>query len=327
MSNSMVLGDFLSFDAHVPKLMNPQWWEAIFTTYINWLYTNKQGMIFGLSFAILLMTILTLIKPLMSKSSGGFYSSLSGLFMGAPLGVCVNCAAPIAYGLYTKGTRIETALSLMISSPTLNIIVVTMAFALFPFYMVVIKLVLVLIIILFIIPLLAKLFPEEVEVDEIIKNNNVCDVSDETLTYVQEKKWKSSIIWLMKEIAINTWQIALKVVPLMLLAGFLGAVVINLLPWDMIVTYTSSLGVKWTVLMIFLIALFGLFLPVPIAFDIIIVLVLMNSGLPIKYAATLLFVLGSFSIYSYMVVYKAGAKKTANALVIVLILLGFLQVF
>ena len=50
MSGSLVLEDFLSFDAHLGKLINPSWWEAILTTYINWLYTNKQGMIFGLSF-------------------------------------------------------------------------------------------------------------------------------------------------------------------------------------------------------------------------------------------------------------------------------------
>jgi hypothetical protein len=66
MSGSLVLEDLLSFDAHASKLLNPQWWEAIWTTYVNWLYTNKQGMIFGLSFAVLLMSFIALIKPLLS---------------------------------------------------------------------------------------------------------------------------------------------------------------------------------------------------------------------------------------------------------------------
>ena len=52
-----------------------------------------------------------------------------------PLGVCVNCAAPIAKGLYAGGARAETTLAAMIASPTLNIVVLTMLFGLFPFYM------------------------------------------------------------------------------------------------------------------------------------------------------------------------------------------------
>ena len=31
--------------------------------------------------------------------------------IGTPLGVCVNCAAPIARGMYTSGLRAETTLS------------------------------------------------------------------------------------------------------------------------------------------------------------------------------------------------------------------------
>ena len=159
------------------------------------------------------MSFLALIKPLLSTKNGGFRSSISGLLMGAPLGVCVNCAAPIAYGLYTKGSRIETALSMMISSPTLNIVVVTMAFALFPFHMVMVKLVLIVIVILVMIPLLARWFPDEIHVDTL--ENEVCETGTEELnTFVPETKWFDAFLWVAKEVLANAWQMLLKVIPL-----------------------------------------------------------------------------------------------------------------
>ena len=36
--------------------------------------------------------------------------------MGAPLGVCVNCVAPISKGMYESGQKIETVLATMFSS-------------------------------------------------------------------------------------------------------------------------------------------------------------------------------------------------------------------
>ena len=68
--------------------------------------------------------------------------------MGAPLGVCVNCAAPIAKGMYAGGARAESTLSAMVASPTLNVIVLTMLFSILPFYMAVMKIALSLFVIL-----------------------------------------------------------------------------------------------------------------------------------------------------------------------------------
>ena len=59
-------------------------------------------------------------------------NSVTGVLIGAPLGVCVNCATPIAFGIYSAGARLETALASLFASPTLNVIVLTMAFTLLP---------------------------------------------------------------------------------------------------------------------------------------------------------------------------------------------------
>ena len=92
----------------------------------------------------------------------------------------------------------------------------------------------------------------------------------------------------------------------MLLAGFLGAVAATLLPLeglaDLPVNVLTILGVS----------LVGVFLPVPIAFDVVIAGTLLNAGLPIAFIMALLFSLGIFSVYSYIIVANTISLRAAS---------------
>jgi uncharacterized membrane protein YraQ (UPF0718 family) len=57
-----------------------------------------------------------------------YLNTLKGIMTGAPAGVCVNCAVPIACGITRGKANIESALSFMFSSPTLNFVVISMIF-------------------------------------------------------------------------------------------------------------------------------------------------------------------------------------------------------
>ena len=85
--------------------------RVLYTT-VNWVDTNKRGMTFGVVLAGCLMTLLSLFKRKSFKN--GFANAMMGTLIGAPLGVCVNCAAPIAKGLHAGGTRLETTMATMI---------------------------------------------------------------------------------------------------------------------------------------------------------------------------------------------------------------------
>jgi len=74
MAGSLNLDDGLSFDALLAHSPSFGWLQASFTTYLNWLYSNHQGMLFGLGFAILLMSLLTLIRPFLAASGGAVIS-------------------------------------------------------------------------------------------------------------------------------------------------------------------------------------------------------------------------------------------------------------
>jgi len=157
MGGAITLEDPLSFEAAIPITEDQSVVERIAFTTLNWLSTNRNGMLFGVLLGAVFLTLLGYINK--RSFRGLFSNTLLGASVGMPLGVCVNCAAPIAKGLYAGGARAETTLAAMIASPTLNIVVLTMLFGLFPFYIALTKLVLSILFILLVIPLIVRLLP------------------------------------------------------------------------------------------------------------------------------------------------------------------------
>ena len=125
MGGAIHLEDPMSFEALFK--IEPEYpaWKKIGLTTINWLDTNRKGMTFGVLLGTVFLTLFRYIERPNFKN--GFANSAVGLLLGTPLGVCVNCAAPIAKGLYDGGARAETTLATMIASPTLNIVVLSLS--------------------------------------------------------------------------------------------------------------------------------------------------------------------------------------------------------
>src|SRR6185503_333069 len=148
-----------------------------------------------------------------------------GFFTGAPLGVCVNCAAPIARGLFAGGARLESVLAAMIASPTFNVIVVSMVFGLFPLYLAVIKLGMTFFVIAVAIPLIVRRVPaHEREV-------GAAAIPRPPGAALLERESPASALWgFAGEYARDLWFVTRTTVPWMLVAGFLGSVVANLIP-------------------------------------------------------------------------------------------------
>ena len=288
--------------------------QIVFNT-VNWMYTNKTGMLFGLLFAALLMTLLPLIGRRGFQS--GLANTLTGMAIGTPLGVCVNCAAPIAQGLRTAGARAETALAAMLSSPTLNIIVLTMLFALFPTYLAVTKVALTLGFIVIAVPILTRFAPVSVT-SALGASQTEATFSGTSLAWMAAsceiappKKWSAALLWVGQNFGRNLWFIIRTTVPLMILAGFLGSLLITVVPFESLADLIPQRGRLFTMAGMGLVGVIGTFLPVPMAFDVIVVAILVQAGLPMKYAAILLFTLGIFSIYSFSIVWQSISKWSA----------------
>ena len=318
----------LGFDTvMVIKANDPEYLKILKNT-VNWAKTNQRGMTFGILFAAALLTLISLFKR--KSFEGSWSNSALGVMIGTPLGVCVNCAAPIAKGLHTSGLRLETTLAAMISSPTLNVVVMAMVLSLFPLYMVGLKVGGTLLFLLLVLPLLSKyVFKEEVALTAQRAISGSVDMSERYTAMEAQppadevaEQWWPAIKWVVTALARNLWFIIRTTLPLMILAGFLGSLVVILIPLDEVTALlpTSSIALKLAGLA--LVALVGVFLPVPITFDVIVVAVLMAAGMPVLYAMTLLFTLGIFSVYSYMIVSEAISRKVAVTLFLTITLLG-----
>ena len=284
----------------------------ILVSFLNWCYTNWKGMVFGI---LLAASTLTLFQSMSYRPSKyRLLNMLQGLFLGFPLGVCVNCATPVAQGMNRAKMPLETLLSTLFASPSLNIVVLSMMFSLLPVYFGVIKLVGFLIFIVCIYFLFEKtaLFGAggaSVQAEE-------CHYDPgENRESGGSGKRKSAYI---PGFASNLWNVVQISLPFMLLAALLGSTLIEFLPVEKLQDMDASLG------LIFIVSLVGTFLPVPIAFDVILVSSLNSIGLEIKFLAALLFTLGIFSIYPYLVLSKEVSKKLANFLFAAVIFIGIL---
>jgi uncharacterized membrane protein YraQ (UPF0718 family) len=291
---------------------------------VNWGKTNQRGMTFGILFAAALLTMIALFKR--KSFEGSWSNSALGVLIGTPLGVCVNCAAPIAKGLHSSGLRVETTLAAMISSPTLNVIVLAMVFSLFPLHMAALKVIGTLFFLLVCIPLLSKyFFKEEVtaSAQRAIANAGNTEAKFMALDAPvpddsEIDTWPKAFIWILKAFPRNLWYIVKTTLPLMVLAGFLGTLAVNIVPMDELARLFPGGSVLMILAGLSVAALIGVFMPVPITFDVIIVSVLMATGMPVMYAMTLLFTLGIYSIYSYMIVSTTISRKVGITLWLVI---------
>lgn len=302
------------------------WYEIVLFNTLNWIYTNKQGMSFGILFASGLLMLFSLIKKRNSGST--FLNAVVGLVIGAPLGVCVNCAAPIAQGMRKGGASISTSLATMVSSPTLNIVVMGMLISLFPWYMVGIKLILTFTFILVIVPIITKLFPVSQDVDCTTLGDSFSQVgygAFQDIKFPMEESIFGSFKWFLARFFGSLFYILKRTVPLMLLAGILGNILITFLPWEVVVDIlpaSLTYGRLMIIITILILGGVGLFLPVPMAFDVIICAVLLAAGVPEYYVMTLLFSLGIFSVYSFFIVRQAMSSSIAIASVSALLFLA-----
>jgi len=271
--------------------------KQIAYTAVNWTNDNKKGMAFGVVLAALLSLALGYWQ---FNPRGRMRSAFYGMVLGTPLGVCVNCAAPVFKGAL-RSRRIEMALALMFASPTLNIVVLMMAFSLLPLYMAVTKLIFNLIVILIGVPLLAR-WLEVAPVKDLQRLED--RLAGQSCAVVVRESFGAALVGMVVDFAKQLRWIAVRTVPLMLVAGLLGATLSHLVPLDALQGHGGTLAVV-------IAATVGLVLPVPMAFDVVLTNALYSAGLPPSVALVLLLSLGIYSLYSFMITWQSASRRWA----------------
>lgn len=292
----------IGFDALLPVDPGSPILTRIGRTTVNWIWNNRIGMPFGIGFGAALLTLLPMFPRRRFTSPAA--NTLLGAFLGTPLGVCANCVAPIGRGLYSAGASSETVLATMISSPLLNVVVLTMAFSLFPLPIALGRLSIP-IILLLLIPFITP------------KTKTASVTLGPECPIYTGPNWLHSSGSTLSLYLRNLARVFLFTVPLMILAGLLGAISAELFPANTIPMQVSVLG-------IIVVAALGTFVPVPVAFDVGLAFVLMSHGVAMPYVVTLLCTLGGFSIYPFLIVGRTVSWGTAIKIFAAITILGIL---
>ena len=304
----------LGFESHFPEPRADEKGKRVLWVAAEWAVTNKQGMTFGI---LLAAGLLTLVPLLPRKRGGRFTGSVQGLLIGTPLGVCVNCAAPIGQAMLRGGSPVEVALAAMFSSPAFNVIVLGMVLTLFPWYLAGLKILVSLAMVLLVVPQLSRLaerpgWRRPVESKPKLPGLKLFQWTESLLGSVSQsfltpagdapKGFFPALGWVLLRYARNLWTVIRISLPLMLLAGLLGAAMVELLPWTRVAEIAQVDGLLPNAAVLVLVAVFGTLLPVPIAFDVVVCAVLWNAGVPTYVVATLLVTLGIYSVYPWSLI-------------------------
>ncbi|MFK7823084.1 MAG: FG-GAP-like repeat-containing protein [Oligoflexales bacterium] len=220
----------------------------------------------------------------------------------------MNCAMPILK-VISQERKTQMAISLMISSPTLNIFIVSLTFTMFPFYLAAIKLGFSFFTLFFLIPLISKTFGEKLLTSsESIFNKYVINAYNKSvLPSPLFESWFSSLIQILKDNYL-IFKFVLKTnVPLVFLGGFIGFMIIHSLD-------ISSLQTEGSTLSLAIIGLLSLLIPLPVSFDITLTHVLYEEGMSIAFTSILLCNLGIISIYTFFIIWTNGLKRWAITL-------------
>lgn len=292
------VGGAISFDALLkvtPDMPAP---TRVMRTSVNWLYTNRFGMYFALPFGAAMMTLLAgIAAPKRFSSAAG--NVLCGAVVGAPLGVCTNCATPVAQSLLVGGASTRLTLAAMISSPSFNPVIVAMVFVLFPLPLAMIRLV-VPVVLLAALPLLVR-------ENELGMRRIVIPSADQAMV--------PRLVAFGRNYLRNLLRLTLLTLPWMVLAAVIGALVAEMIPAYGTHVPVSAFGVVC-------VAILGTLLPVPMALDVALAYVLYHAGVPVPYVAALLCTLGPVSIYSLSAIGKQLDWRTSLRLGGAVALLG-----
>lgn len=293
---------------------NAPLWQRILSSAVNWLDGMKLGMSFGVLLGALLHTILRYYPLKIGKNL--YLNSLKGALVGVPAGVCANCAVPTACGVTRGHGRVEVALGFLFSSPNFNPVVVMMTFMVLPLTMSLTKYAVLILVILVIVPALISWLERD-------KPLTVLTVGDEgtacalPLASVDcTERFGAVLKELGRDYSKNVWMLLKPTVMIMLVASVASAALLTLLPWDAFLSEVTPPRLAF-------ISLVSVFMPVPIALDVMFAAELHQQGVAAGYVMLFAMTLGTYSIIPSIYLWREVSKPLAVILFVFFVVVGW----
>ncbi len=311
---TLIPKSFINSMELIPLTGQNNFWSRVFISFINWIWSMKVGMTFGLTMGALIHTLFE-FYPI--KLTGNIYlNTLKGVAIGAPAGVCVNCAVPVACGITRSKNKIETALGFMFSSPTLNFLVVSMVFSSLPVVFGIIHYSLIALVLLVIVPLIVWLYKKQGSLYAEETGSCAIDFKD---SFCKETLFESLKI-VLKAYGKNLISLIKFGIPMMLFAAVISSFMVELIPFKSIFSNVNVFGIIIT-------ALITVLLPVPIAMEVVVAHHLYVSHVPLPYVMLFLFTLGTYSMLPMIYLWKEVSKTLSVSLYFIFVILGIMSAY
>ena len=293
---------------------NDSVWYKIIATSINWLNSMKIGMTFGILFGALLHTTLRYYPLRIGKNL--YLNSLKGALVGIPMGVCANCAVPAACGVTRGHGRVEVALGFLFSSPNFNPVVVVMTFMALPLAMSVTKYAVLLCVILTLVPALIRWLERDQPLQTVtFGDEGACAVRLPPPGECQER-FTTVFKELVVDFGRHAWMLLKPTVTLMVLASVMAAILLTLIPWDALLSEVTPIKMA-------LASLLAVFMPVPIALDVMFAAQLQQQGVAPGYVMMFAMTLGTYSIIPTLYLWRDVSKPLAVSLFMFFLSVGW----
>jgi len=121
---------------------------------------------------------------------------------------------------------------------------------------------------------------------------------------------------LAKDFGKHVWMLVKPTITLMVLASVVAATLLVLIPWDSLLSAVTPLRLA-------LVSLISVFMPVPIALDVMFAAQLQQQGVPAGYAMLFAMTLGTYSIIPTIYLWREVSKPLAVSLFAFFLVLGW----
>jgi uncharacterized membrane protein YraQ (UPF0718 family) len=282
-------------------------WQRVLIGAINWLDGMKIGMSFGVLFGALLHTTLRYFPLKIGKNL--YLNSLKGALIGAPMGVCANCAVPTACGITRGKGRVEVALGFLFSSPNFNPVVMFMTFTALPLAMGLTKYAILLVTICLLVPgVIAWLEKRE---GRALESPSRLTGIDESCSLTPDTRSTERFGTVAREVLVDfgkhVWNLFKPTITTMVLASLVSSALLVLVPWSRLLASSSPLTML-------LMSVLATLMPVPIALDVMFANQLYRQGVDGGYVMMFLTTLGVYSILPSIYLWREVSRPLAAML-------------
>lgn len=278
-------------------------WQRILSATISWLDGMKIGMTFGVLFGALLHTVLLYYPLRISKNL--YLNSVKGALVGIPAGVCANCSVPVACGITRGKGRVEVALGFLFSSPNFNFVVVAMTFAALPLGMALAKYAILLSLIVVGVPAIIRWLERKKSFAAL---NSGSEGESCAITPPRKDTGDEHFLAVFRELgkvySKHVWMLVKTMAALMLLASVVSSALLVLVPWNSLLSTVTPLRMLAA-------SFLSVFMPAPIALDVMFAAQLQHQGIAPGYVMLFLTTLGSYSIIPTLYLWREVSKPLA----------------